>query len=122
AGAWVAIYNTINRANNVIAKVPQVTDPALTASIKNSIVGEALAVRGLAYFDLARTFGGVPIILAPTISPSDNRGIVRATQQQTFEQALADFNAAEQLLPETTDRYRITRNTVWALKSSYQDR
>jgi len=119
AGAWVAIYNTINRANNVIAKVPQVTDPALTASIKNSIVGEALAVRGLAYFDLARTFGGVPIILAPTISPSDNRGIVRATQQQTFEQALADFNAAEQLLPETTDRYRITRNTVWALKSRY---
>jgi tetratricopeptide (TPR) repeat protein len=117
AGAWVAIYNTINRANNVIAKVPQVTDPALTANIKNSIVGQALAIRGLAYFDLARTFGGVPIVLNPTISPLDNRGIGRATQQQTFEQALADFNAAEQLLPEITDRYRVTKNTVWALKS-----
>ena len=85
AGAWVAIYNTINRANNVIDKVPLVTDPALTVSVKNSIIGEALAIRGLAYFDLARTFGGVPIILTATISPLDNRGIARATQQQTFE-------------------------------------
>jgi tetratricopeptide (TPR) repeat protein len=119
AGAWVAIYNTINRANNVIAKVPQVTDAALTANVKNSIVGEALAIRGLAYFDLARTYGGVPIILAPTISPLDNRGIARATQQQTFEQALADFNAAEQLLPETTNRFRVTKKTIWALKSRY---
>ena len=119
AGAWVAIYNTINRANNVIDKVPLVTDPALTVSVKNSIIGEALAIRGLAYFDLARTFGGVPIILTATISPLDNRGIARATQQQTFEQALSDFNAAELLLAEATSRFRITKKTVWALKSRY---
>jgi len=118
-GAWVAIYNTINRANNVIAKVPQVTDPALTAALRNTIIGEALAVRGLAYFDLARTFGGVPIILNPTISPADNRGIPRASQQETFEQAILDFNAAEALLGETTNRYRMTKRTVWALKSRY---
>lgn len=118
-GAWVAIYNTINRANNVIAKVPQVTDPALTIALRNSIIGEALAIRGLAYFDLARTFGGVPIILNPTISPADNRGIARATQQQTFEQAIADLDAAEALLSETTNRFRVTKRTVWALKSRY---
>ncbi len=118
-GAWVAIYNTINRANNVIAKVPQVTDPSLTSGLRNSIVGEALAIRGLAYFDLARTFGGVPIILDPTISPSDNRGIPRASQQQTFGQALADWNAAEALLDQTTNRHRVTKKTVWALKSRY---
>lgn len=119
AGAWNAIYTTINRANNVIAKVPLVTDPSLTTTNRDRIIGEALAIRGLAYFDLARTFGGVPIILNPTISPADNRGIARATQQQTYDQALADWNAAEALLPETTNRFKVTKKTVWALKSRY---
>lgn len=118
-GAWNAIYATINRANNVIDKVGTVTDASLTNEIRNRIIGEALAIRGLAYFDLARTYGGVPIILTPTISPSDNRGIPRATQQQTFERALADWNQSESLLPETTNRFRVTRKTVWALKARY---
>lgn len=118
-GAWVAIYNTINRANNVVVKVEEVTDASLTAGEKNRIIGEALAIRGLAYFDLARTYGGVPIILSPTVSPSDNRGIARASQTETYAQALADWNAAESLLPETTDRYRVTRKTVWAFKARY---
>ena len=117
--AWVSIYTTINRANNVISKVAEVTDPSLSDNLKKSIIGEALAIRGLAYFDLARTFGGVPIILNPTLSPTDNRGIPRSSQQETFEQAIADLNEAEPLLPETTDRFRITRKTVWALKSRY---
>lgn len=118
-GAWVAIYNTVNRANNVIVKVPEVNDPALTAAIRNRIIGEALAIRGLAYFDLARTFGGVPIILSPTISPTDNRGIPRASQEETYAQAIADWDLAETLLPETTDRFKITRKTIWAFKARY---
>lgn len=118
-GAWVAIYETINRANNVIAKVPQVNDPALTQEIENRILGEAYFVRALAYFDLARTFGGVPIITTPTITPTDNSGIPRSTVEQTYAQVLNDLNLAETLLPETTDRHRATRKTVWALKARY---
>lgn len=117
AGAWVSIYSTINRANNVLAKVPEVTDPSFTNALRNRILGEAFAIRGLAYFDLARTFGGVPIITGPTLSPSDNRGISRATQLEVFNQALADFNEAENLLPDVLHRHRITKKTVLALKS-----
>src|SRR5262245_50730093 len=41
ASAWSAIYTTINRANNVIAKVPEVTDPLFTQDLRNQLTGEA---------------------------------------------------------------------------------
>ena len=119
SAAWIAIYRTVNRANNVISKVATVTDPALTQDLKNQIIGEAYFIRALAYFDLARTWGGVPIITKPTINPTDNVGIKRSTQAETYAQVLKDLEAAEPLLPNTTDRYRATRKTVWALRSRY---
>src|SRR5690606_14375535 len=94
-------------------------DPRLTADVKNRILGEALALRGLAYFDLARTFGGVPVITQPTLSPNDNRGIPRASQQDTYKQALADRELAEGLVEEHNDRHRISKKTVQGLKARY---
>ncbi|MEZ0611400.1 RagB/SusD family nutrient uptake outer membrane protein [Fibrella sp. WM1] len=119
SAAWIAIYRTINRANNVLAKVPAVTDPALTTALKNQYLGEAYAIRALAYFDLARTFGGVPLITNPTILPTDNLGIKRSTVAETYAQVIKDLDAAEPLLPTTTDRYRVTRKTAYALKARY---
>jgi tetratricopeptide (TPR) repeat protein len=119
SSAWIAIYAAINRANQVIAKVPAVTDPTLTETLKNPIVGEAYFLRALAYFDLARTWGGVPLITQPTSSPSENSGIKRSTQAETYAQVLKDLDAAEPLLSETVNRYHATRKTVWALKSRY---
>lgn len=119
SGAWSAIYVTINRANNVISRVPAVNDQALTEALKNQIVGEAYFLRALAYFDLVRTWGGVPIITKPTLTATDNIGIPRSTTDETYAQVLRDLEAAAPLLPETTDRFRATRKTVWALRSRY---
>ncbi len=119
SSAWVAIYRTINRANNVITKVANVTDPQLTQALKNQYIGEAYFIRALAYFDLARTWGGVPLITVPTVNPTDNVGLKRSTQAETYAQVLKDLEAAEPLLPATTDRYRATRKTVWALRARY---
>jgi len=119
---WSSIYVTINRANHVIADVPGVTDPLLTSTLRNQYLGEAYFIRGLAYFDLARTFGGVPLITQPTLTATDNQSIARATQADTYAQALRDLDAAEPLLPNPTtlganDRYRATRKAAWALKA-----
>jgi hypothetical protein len=120
SSVWIAIYRTINRANNVISKVPTVTtDPLLTQDLKNQYIGEAYFIRALAYFDLARVWGGVPLITKPTLTPTDNIGIKRSTTAETYAQVLADLETAEPLLPNTTDRYRATRKTVWALKARY---
>lgn len=116
---WVAIYRTINRANHIISKVPTVEDPSFAESTKNQIIGEALFIRALAYFDLARTWGGAVIITTPTTSPTENSGIPRSTQVETYQQVLKDLEQAELLLPESTNRHRVTRKTVWALKARF---
>ena len=67
---WSGIYATINIANHVITKVPLVSDPTLTTALRNQLTGEGYFIRALAYFDLARTWGGVPITTLPTTSPT----------------------------------------------------
>ncbi len=119
SAVWSGIYSTLNRINHVIEKVPNVQDAQLTPALKNKIIGEAYFLRALAYFDLARVWGGAPIVTKPTAIPSDNQGIERSSQEQVYAQVLADLNAAEPLLPATTDRFRATQKTVWALKSRY---
>lgn len=115
--AWNAIYATINRANHVISKVPNVEDPLLTQALKNQYVGEAKFIRALAYFDLARAWGGVQLILEPTTSLQDRPLVSRSTLAETYDQVLADLIDAEELLPNSLNRIRATKRTVWALRA-----
>jgi hypothetical protein len=118
--AWSAIYNTINRANNILNKIPGVaTTATFTEAVKNQLLGEAYFIRALAYFDLARTWGGVQIVLEPTSSPTGRTSEKRSTLAQTYQQVLNDLVSAEGLLPETTNRIRATKKTVWALRARY---
>jgi tetratricopeptide (TPR) repeat protein len=121
SNVWLAIYTTINRANYVIAKLPALNDATLTPAYKNQLLGEAYFIRALAYFDLARTWGGVQIVTTPTLSASDKNGIPRSTVEQTYAQVLSDLNAAEPLLPVPTSQnpIRANKETVWALKARF---
>jgi hypothetical protein len=114
--SWSAIYNTINRANNVLAKVPSLaTTATFTDALKNQLLGEAYFLRALSYFDLARTWGGVQLILTPTVSAADQTKLKRSSQADTYAQVLKDLTQAETLLPNTTNRIRATRKTAYAL-------
>ncbi|MBC8033955.1 MAG: RagB/SusD family nutrient uptake outer membrane protein [Chitinophagaceae bacterium] len=115
--AWSAIYIAINRANHVITKVPEVQDPLLTDPLRNQYIGEAKFIRALAYFDLARAWGGVQLILEPTISLQQRQVIKRSSLQETYAQVLKDLEDAEGLLPDGANRIRATKRTVWALRA-----
>jgi len=116
--AYQGIYRTINSANSVIAYVPAVNDPLLTAAEKNKIVGEAYFIRALAYFDLARGWGGVQLQLKPTADLTVLKGIKRSTLDQTYDQVLADLIQAEQLLPEdASTRNRAQKSAARALRA-----
>lgn len=119
ATVWAGIYSTINRSNQVIDKLPAVTDPTFTEDEKNTLLGEAYFIRALSYFDLARTWGGVQLIVKATQNINDTKGIKRSTLDQTYAQVLSDLDKAETLLPETTNRIRATKKTVWALKARF---
>lgn len=114
---FTGIYRTINSANQVIRAAETLTDPLLTPQNRDQFKGEAYFLRALSYFDLSRLWGGVQIITNPTLTSLDNTDVRRSTLSQTLDQVLADLNAAEPLLPETTNRNRATRKTVYALKA-----
>lgn len=119
ASTWNGIYTTINRANNVIRAITNDQGDGIPTAVKDKVLGQAYAIRGLAYFDLVRVWGGVPLIKEPTDKVGDNIGIARSTVEQTYQQVLDDLNLAEGLLNSTTDRFAFTKKTVWALKARY---
>lgn len=119
SAAWNAIYRTVNRANNLIAALPGIVDATLTEAQRNQYLGEAYFVRALAYFDLARTWGGVPLVTSPTTVAGENADVPKSTVEEVYAHVKADLELAESLLTETTDRYRPTRRTAWALKARY---
>ncbi|MFI5135501.1 MAG: RagB/SusD family nutrient uptake outer membrane protein, partial [Chitinophagales bacterium] len=100
ASLWVAIYNTIYTANQIIVGADQITDPALTDDVRNDVKGEALCIRALAHFDLLRTFGehwdlnskyGIPLVLK-VATPQDI--FPRNTVQECYTAIEADLQQA----------------------------
>lgn len=116
---WTAIYAAINGANNILAKVPGIQDPNLTAQLKGQILGQAYFIRALSYFDLARSWGGVPIVLGPTTSATGaNAKVSRSTLDATWAQVESDLDSAYGLLPTTVQsRYVAVQNTAVALRA-----
>jgi len=66
---WYHSYITINRANNVLYYLPNVEN--LEESFANDVKGQMYFLRSLAYFNLIRYFGDVPLKTTPTLSTDD---------------------------------------------------
>ena len=120
---WNAAYNTINRANNILASVDAIDMPQ---AAKDQFKGEALFARALDHFNLARYYGDVPIVLTPTSAPIDESYFVsRDPRDQVYQQVEADLTQAISLLPATystnnNTRHRATRGAAQALLARLQ--
>ncbi len=90
---WQNSYKLISRANDVIAFVPTINmDPGS----RNNILGNAYFLRALAYFDLVRSFGDVPLLLRPITSPGDSLLFPKRTAAATvYQQVISDLKFAE---------------------------
>nr|WP_068893428.1 RagB/SusD family nutrient uptake outer membrane protein [Pedobacter panaciterrae] len=116
-GGFSTFYVIINRANFILNKVPLLADGLVSQADKNQILGEAYFLRGLSYFDLGKTYGGVQIVLEPATSANAHKGVRRSTLEQTYAQALSDLNNAENLLSATINRNKANKFTAYALKA-----
>lgn len=111
---WSTAYRIIHNANNIIA----VCEDSTRDDISESVHGEALAIRSLAYFDLLRMFAnkssfsneGIPI--AVDTIPYPERTAVRTV----YAQIIKDLKSAEELL-ENADvtPFRFNKYSVEAL-------
>jgi hypothetical protein len=111
---WDNSYDEINRVNNIIQKVPTVTD--LSDAEKDEILGEAYFLRALVYHDLVRLWGGVPLRTEPVASAEEAVNITRASVAETYAQIHADLAQAEQLMSaDASDSRRATLGAARAL-------
>lgn len=115
-------YRTVYVANTILSLVPGLSD--LTETQRSTMLGEAYFVRGLAYFDLLRTFGGFPDVVgtlgfAPAVE--SERGQVtspaRLSLAESYAAVEADLLQAESLLPSSADRSRASKSAAQALLS-----
>jgi len=117
-GGYDYFYKTVNIANTIIGQLPLLSDELFSAGKKSQILGEAYFIRALSYFNLARTYGGVPLVLDPCTSASAADGIKKSSYDETLVQVGKDLDQAEGMLgSDTGDRSRISVWAVYALKA-----
>lgn len=104
-------YDAINLTNNVVTKIRGLDLEAENpTAVKDRIKGEAHFLRALNYFDLVRTFAyepgresgnftqGVVLRTQPTETVDDADFRPRASNQEVYDQVVADLDSAAVLL------------------------
>lgn len=133
--AWNQLYLLVANANILIEKGTALELPASEEPEKKHILGEAYAMRALAFFDLARTYAqpynftadashlGIPVV---TKTVPDNNNIIspkRNTTKETYQQIVNDLQSAIGLLTaapigfSASNKGKITLNGAKALLS-----
>lgn len=113
---WQRYYTVINLTNAVLSRIAP-TDPAIITS-KDRDIGEAEFLRSLAYFDLVRIFGDVPMITTPvTIEESYKIGRAKADSvyDQVIIKGLIDAQSKLPVKYTGTDIGRATQGAAKAL-------
>jgi len=112
---WEDIYAVINRANVVLARVPDV--PGLEDAERNQMLGEAHFLRALAYHDLVKLWGPVPIRLTPIETIDEAAEVSRATLTENYTQIKADLDQAEALMTSQRETRTGSVGAVRALRT-----
>ncbi|MBB6459704.1 RagB/SusD family nutrient uptake outer membrane protein [Flammeovirga kamogawensis] len=86
---WTDLYNVVFRANKVLQNLDVVSNVELNAQFE----GEAKFIRALAYFNLTRGFGDVPLV-TKVIVPGEEVGQVKVLSSSVLDQIELDLNDA----------------------------
>ena len=122
---WSTNFQTIQVINVFLQNIDRVPE-AYAESEREAVQervdimrGEALFLRAYTYDQLARMYGGVPILMEPNERGDDFLSITRATFEETVNFISNDYDAAAELLPgkEEMPMGRATKGAALALKS-----
>ena len=96
-GMWAGAYDGINRVNNIIGKLPEIS--GINKADQDQFMGEALFLRSLLYFNLANYFGNVPLRLKPTLDLS-SIDLEATSKEIILKQCMDDLRTASKLMSE----------------------
>lgn len=111
-GAWARYYRGIFRCNMLLENIDK---PKWESDAqKGAVTGEALFLRAMFYFDLARMFGNIPLVLE-----TKPQNLPQAAPEELYAQIATDLKAAIEAFPavpySVADLGRANRWTAQAL-------
>jgi len=90
---WNQSYKGITNCNKLLNEIDREGINWSKESYKERCSGEAFFLRALYYFNLVRTYGGVPVVLEP-ITSEEAVNIKRSTEEQVYEVIVNDLKEA----------------------------
>lgn len=99
---WGQAFTLLRDANHLIESLPDYRDNYAEVAY-NEYIGEGYFVRAFVFYQMARRFGGIPLVTSTIAYPAeaDALEVPRASEEETWDQILADFDKAIELLPST---------------------
>jgi len=119
ANASASLWSVNAYCNGVIQNVDMKSGPAVTQEVKNTVKGEAMVWKAMAYFYLVRCFGAVPIIHdnASIIANNTSTTLKRNKVEDVYKYITLILKDAIELLPETNRTGRIDKYSAYGLLS-----
>lgn len=115
SNAWRNYYIIINRANFILSKIA--TADAAVLTNKDRYIGETKFLRALAYFNLVRIFGDVPMVTT-VLSIDESYKVAREKTSKIYDELIiTDLLDAESKLPVAYTGVNVGRATMGAAKA-----
>ncbi|MBW8334818.1 MAG: RagB/SusD family nutrient uptake outer membrane protein, partial [Prolixibacteraceae bacterium] len=125
---WASCYLGIGNCNVALDNFPKndlidAEGYLLNENTKNRYLAEIKFLRAFFYFELARVYGGVPLV-DKTLTVDNSNKLKRASSLETFNFIIQDLNAAEaesslpskNAMPQS-EIGRVNKEAVWALQA-----
>jgi len=103
-GDWTKFYKTIAMSNLILKKLPGISDEVLEKTVtggteyRNKIMGEALFIRALTYFQMVKVWGDVPLVTESYDDPMTAPQLARSPKADVMAQIEKDCLAAADML------------------------
>ena len=115
-GYWTGAYEVIRYANDFISNIPDYERELGKENVERWL-GEARFIRAFTYFELAKRYGGVPI-LDKIQTDMTKLKVPRNSEEETFDFILKDLEyAIEHLGDKSENSGRANKNIAAAFKS-----
>lgn len=112
---WATCYNGIYNCNIVINRINALNN--IDEDKKKQMLGEALFLRALTYFNMVRMWGDVPLITKESNDVNEAFKHTRESSEKVYQQIISDLKSAAEALPISYDDANVGRVTKGAAQT-----
>ena len=116
---WGSAFTTLRKINTLIEDLPNYEGNYSSVAF-NDYLGHAYFLRAYIFTQMAMRYGGIPLVTKVINYPGDEElEVPRSTEEETWDQILADFDKAIELMGnQSVKRGYANRSVALAYKSS----